>query len=157
VIISEMLGDGVYQAPAGSSLDFHGGSVRDVTAADGMLCGCSEPPPLKPEPPQLEVAKKSPPPPPPPVELPPETHVQVDAPFIYNGDAPDNEVVYTLAKLGTDKTLTVKLAPTVLPPPKHKKAPNLQPVNTASLDTSKKESHNIFRSIGRFFGKIFGS
>jgi len=40
VIVSEMLGDGVYQAPAGSSLDFHGGSVRDVTPPDGTLCGC---------------------------------------------------------------------------------------------------------------------
>ncbi len=155
VIVSEMLGDGVYQAPAGSSLDFHGGSVRDVTPGDGFLCGCAEPPPLKPEP-QVEVAKKEPPPPPSPVELPPETHVQIDAPFVYHGDEPNDDAVYTLAKLGTDNTLAVKLAPTVLPPPKQKKGPRLQPVSTASADVPKPESHNIFRKIGRFFGKIFG-
>src|SRR5512146_3426760 len=75
VIVSEMLGDGAYQAPAGSSLDFHGGSVRDVTPPDGTLCGCEEPPPLKPLPPAVEVAKNHEPPPPPSADLPPETHV----------------------------------------------------------------------------------
>lgn len=155
IIISEMFGDGVYQAPAGSSLDFHGGSVRDVTPPDGTLCGCADAPEIEPETPKIEVAKNEPPPPPPSIELPPETHVQVDAPFVYRGDEPDGETVYTLAKLGTDKSLLVKLAPTVLPPPK--KAPRIQPVSAVALEAPPKKPGGFFRRIGRFFGKIFGS
>lgn len=154
IIISEMLGDGVYQAPAGSSLDFHGGSVRDVTPPDGTLCGCEEPPPLKPLPPAVEVAKNHEPPPPPSADLPPETHVQVDAPFIYRADEPSDETMYTLAKLGTDDTLAVKLAPTVRPP---KRGAKLQTVSDTVVPNAKQESHGFFHKIGRFFGKIFGA
>jgi hypothetical protein len=154
VIISEMLGDGVYQAPAGSSLDFHGGSVRDVTPPDGVLCGCAEPPPIKAEPPTVEVAKTEPPPPAPAVELPPETHVQVDAPFIYRGDEPTDDMVYTLAKLGTNDSLAVKLAPTVLPP---RKGAKIRPVSDTVVERPRKESAGFFRKIGRFFGKLFGA
>jgi hypothetical protein len=154
IIVSEMLGDGVYQAPAGSSLDFHGGSVRDVTQPDGTLCGCADPPPLPQEQQRVtEVAKQEPPPPPVKEELPPETHVQIEAPFIYRGDEPDAETFYTVAKMGTDKTLTLKLAPTVLPP--SKKTPPAE-IKTVALERPKKESRGFFRKIGSFFGKIFG-
>jgi hypothetical protein len=153
IIISEMLGDGVYQAPAGSSLDFHGGSVRDVTPPDGTLCGCDEPPAIKPEQPVVEVAKQAPPPPPS-TELPPETHVQVDAPFVYHGDEPNSETMYTLAKLGTDDSLSVKLAPTVTSPAIGAK---FQTVSDTVVQRPKQESHGFFHKIGRFFGKIFGA
>jgi hypothetical protein len=157
IIVSEMLGDGVYQAPAGTSLDFHGGSVRDVTPPDGTICGCEEPPPVKLEPPPVtvEVAKQEAPAlPPPAAELPPETHVQVDAPFVYHGDEPNDDTIYTLAKLGTDNSLAVKLAPTVLPP---KKGARLPTVSEPAGEQPKKESRGFFRKIGRFFGKMFGS
>ena len=157
IIVSEMLGDGVYQAPAGSSLDFHGGSVRDVTPPDGTICGCAEPPPLPQEQQRVtEVAKQEPPPPSPPVqqELPPETHVQIEAPFIFHGDEPNADLFYTVAKMGTDKKLTLQLAPTVLPP---KKAPSAE-IKTVALESPpKKESRGFFKRIGSFFGKIFGS
>lgn len=157
VIVSEMLGDGVYQAPAGSSLDFHGGSVRDVTPPDGTLCGCAEPPSLPEEQQRLsEVAKQEPAPPSPPVqqELPPETHVQLDAPFIYQGNEPSGEAFYTVAKMGIDKTLALKLAPTVIPPAK--KTPPAE-VKTVALERPpKKESRGFLKRIGSFFGKIFG-
>ena len=155
IIISEMLGDGVYQAPAGSSLDFHGGSVRDVTPPDGTLCGCDEPPAIKPETPAVEVAtKREPPSPPPATELPPETHVQVDAPFVYRADEPSDDTIYTLAKLGTDDSLSVKLAPTVTSP---KKGAKLQAISDAAIPKARQESHGFFHKIGRFFGKIFGA
>ncbi|HEU5403023.1 MAG TPA: hypothetical protein VFU86_16825 [Terriglobales bacterium] len=155
IIVSEMLGDGVYQAPAGSSLDFHGGSVRDVTPPDGTLCGCEEPPPLKVEPTQVEVAKKEEPPPPPQsVQLPPETHVQVDAPFVYRADELSDEIMYSLAKLGTDDSLSVKLAPTVTPP---KQGAKLQAVSDTIDQKPKQQSRGFFRKIGRFFGRIFGA
>jgi hypothetical protein len=155
IIVSEMLGDGVYQAPAGSALDFHGGSVRDVTASDGTLCGCAEPPPLPQEQRVIEVAKQEPSPSPPvQQELPPETHVQIDAPFIYEGNAPSADMFYTVAKMGIDKTLTLKLAPTVIPPAK-KTAP--ADLKTVALERPpKKESKGFFKRIGSFFGKIFG-
>jgi hypothetical protein len=157
IIVSEMLGDGVYQAPAGTALDFHGGSVRDVTPADGMLCGCADPPPLPQEQQRtIEVTKQEAPPAPvaQPV-LPPETHVQIDAPFIFHGDEPNSDTFYTVAKMGIDKTLTLKLAPTVLPPSKKKSAPAT--VSTVAMERPKKESRGFFRRIGSFFGKIFGS
>ncbi len=154
IIISEMLGDGVYQAPAGSSLDFHGGSVRDVTPPDGTICGCADPPPLPQEQQRTtEVAKEEPPPPPPAQELPPETHVQIDAPFIYRGDEPNADVFYTVAKMGTDKKLTLRFAPTVLPP-KTQPAPEIKTV--AMEHPAKKESKGFFKKLGSFFGKIFG-
>jgi hypothetical protein len=155
IIVSEMLGDGVYQAPAGSALDFHGGSVRDVTASDGTLCGCAEPPPLPQEQRVIEVAKQEPSPSPPvQQELPPETHVQIDAPFIYEGNAPSADMFYTVAKMGIDKTLTLKLAPTVIPPAKKAAPADLKTV--AMERPPKKESKGFFKRIGSFFGKIFG-
>ncbi len=153
IIVSEMLGDGVYQAPAGTSLDFHGGSVRDVTPPDGTLCGCDEPPTLKPETLPVEVAKKQEPPPPS-TELPPETHVQVDAPFVYSGDAPNNEMMYTLAKLGAEESVAAKFEPTVVPPQQGAKT---QTVSDTVAEKSRKQSHGFFHKIGRFFGKIFGA
>jgi hypothetical protein len=155
VIVSEMLGDGVYQAPAGTALDFHGGSVRDVTPADGTVCGCAEPPPLPQQQRVTEVAKEEPPPAPvKQQELPPETHVQIDAPFIYHGDEPDDATFYSLAKMSTDNSLMLKLAPTVLPPSKKKGAHAV--VSTVAMEPPKKESRGFFRRIGSFFGKIFG-
>jgi len=156
IIVSEMLGDGVYQAPAGSALDFHGGSVRDVTVSDGTLCGCAEPPPIPQERREIELARQEPPPPSPPVkqELPPETHVQIEAPFIYEGNAPSADMFYTVAKLGIDKTLTLKLAPTVIPPAK--KVPPAEVKTVAMEQPSKKASRGFFKKIGSFFGKIFG-
>jgi hypothetical protein len=157
IIVTEMLGDGVYQAPAGSSLDFHGGSVRDVTPSDGTLCGCAEPPPLPQEQQRVpEVAKQEPPPTPPvQQELPPETHVQIEAPFIFQADEPNADTFYTVAKMGVDKTLTLKLAPTVIPP--SKKAPTAE-IKTVAMDQPpKKASKGFFKRIGSFFGKIFGS
>jgi len=156
VIISEMLGDGVYQAPAGSALDFHGGSVRDVTQANGLLCGCAEPPPVPAEKPVTEVAKQEPPPPPPVQPLPPETHVQIDAPFIFHGDEPNDDMVYTLAKIKTDEKLMVKLAPTVLPPSKKATKVYVPEPSAVATDTPKKEGRGFFRRIGSFFGRIFG-
>jgi hypothetical protein len=155
IIVSEMLGDGVYQAPAGSALDFHGGSVRDVTPSDGTLCGCEEPPPLPQEQQRAtEVAKQvEPPAPPVKQELPPETHVQIDVPFVFHGDDPSGDAFYTVAKMGIDKTLTLKLAPTVLPPSK-KTSGSLQ---TVAMEPSKKQSRGFFKRLGSFFGKIFGS
>lgn len=155
VIVSEMFGDGVYQVPAGSSVDFHGGSVRDVTPSTGRLCGCEEPPPIPQTKPATEVAKQEPPPPPPATQ-PPETHIQVDAPFIYKADEPNPEWMYTVAKLGTakDSEIALKLAPTVIPPEPPRQA---APVKTAAVDRPKKESQGFFKRIGRFFGRIFGS
>ena len=46
--------------------------------------------------------------------------MQIEAPFIYHGDEPNADLFYTVAKMGTDKKLTLQLMPTVLPP---KKAP----------------------------------
>ena len=156
IIVSEMLGDGVYQAPAGSSMDFHGGSVKDVTPPDGTLCGCAEPPPLPEEKQRvIEIAKQEPPPPPPSQELPPETHVQIDAPFIYQGDEPDNNTMITLAKMRSDRSSVLTLQPKVLPPGKKKITPP-KDVQTALVDHPKKESRGFFRKIGAFFGKIFG-
>lgn len=220
VIVNEMMGDGVYQVPAGTSIDFNGGSVKNAVVGAGESCGC---PVSEPSKPVTQLAEQKPPEPPQPtpaVEQPvPETHVQIDAPFVFNGDDPDPNVIYTIANLETKKQhdLEMRLEPTVVPPapdvdakthtiasltpppelakraakpvkklarskPKKAKrekvivaqkqtpppvtAPPPEPVKVARVQTppppasqqpAKKEETNLFKKIGSFFGKLFGS
>jgi len=156
VIVSEMMGDGVYQVPAGRSVDFRPGTVRDPE--EGLRpCGCPEPPPntrpdtLLAE--QTSPAPSHPPPPLPPVTTtqPVETHVQVDAPFIFQGDELKPAALYTLAKLQTVSSLEMvaKLQPSITPPTEK------TAVVAAKTDDKPEQKKGFFKKIGSFFGKIF--
>ena len=165
IIVNEMMGDGVYQVPAGQSLDFHSGTVQDPVA--GLRrCGCPEQeivpqpnqvvtaqtPAANPQP--VEPAPVPPQPAPTAATLPPsvETHLQVDAPFVYQGDDFKPESERLIAKLQTVSAIDAgaKLTPTVTPPtekPAMATGPEPRPV--------KKKSGGFFKKIGSFFGKMF--
>jgi hypothetical protein len=163
LIVSEMMGDGVYQVDTGKSVEFSNGNVRDATKTDPP-CGCPEP--LMPVVPNVVLTEQTPAlppatPAPVPVPVSPqaeapqrvETHVQVDAPFVFQGDELKPEALYTLAKLETVSTLDLqmKLQPTITPPAE-KPAPSKAP---KSDDRGEKKPKGFFKKIGSFFGKIF--
>ena len=155
VIVSEMMGDGMYQVPGGGSVDFHGGSVREAVPSNAP-CGCPEPPAM----PNSVVAQQPPAAPTPapaasaPAPQPPvtaqETHLQMDAPFVFHGDDLHQEIVHTLAQLQVVKAAEIesKLQPQVQPP-----APP-EPEKQATVPQKKK---SFFGKIGSFFGKLFKS
>lgn len=167
VVVSEMLGDGVYQVPAGRSIDFHAGTVQDPTAGQ-RRCGCPEqeipaavnnvltaqaPPPAAPAPEKMDEpttsGTPSTPPPPPNATQTVETHVQVDAPFVYHGDELRPEAEYTLAKMQTVSAMEVgtKLIPTITPPAAKSAA--------AQRGVHPEKKGGFFRKLGSFFGRMF--
>ncbi len=160
LLVTEMMGDGNIQVPGNSSVDFRNGSVASGVRDSGKLCGCAEPPPI-PEQTPVVAKEEPPPPPPPPVMQPPETHIEVDAPFIFRGDDPNPDMMYTLAKMQTNDVvnLSLKLQPTVMPPPEPAPKPVAAPAPEKKKDErapSKNPEGGFFKKMGRFFGKLFG-
>ena len=82
VIVSEILGGGSYQVAPDSAVTFAQGKIADAKKGSFAGCGCPAPPGLAPA-----VSTASPPPVPPPLEQkpPPETHLQMDTPMVYEG------------------------------------------------------------------------
>ena len=163
LVVSEMMGDGVYQVETGKSVQFSNGNVRETTQTDPP-CGCPES--VMPVVPDVVLTEKAPAPLPSvptsvPVPVSPqaeasnrvETHLQVDAPFVFQGDELKAEAVYTLAKIETVSTLdlAMKLQPTITPPPEK------LPASKASTPENRgdKKPRGFFKKIGSFFGKIF--
>lgn len=164
LVVNEMMGDGVYQVETGKSVEFSNGTVRDTTQTDPQ-CGCPESGmPVVPDvvltekapTPLPSVPRSVPVPPSPQAEAPHqrvETHVQVDAPFVFQGDELKPQALYTLAKMETVSTLDLgmKLQPTITPPPE-KRGPSKA---AKPEDRGEKKSKGFFKKIGSFFGKIF--
>jgi hypothetical protein len=163
LVVSEMIGDGVYQVETGKSVEFSNGTVRDTNQSDPP-CGCPES--VMPVVPDVVLTEKAPSPLPAvptsiPVPASPqaeahrqvETHLQVDAPFVFQGDELKPEAVYTLAKIETVSTLDLgmKLQPTITPPAE-------KPISSKaskSEDGGEKKKRGFFKKVGSFFGKIF--
>src|SRR5215472_3735515 len=85
VVVSEGMGEESYHVKPNETVIFNGGRISGAEPTQ-QSCGCPVPPPT-------QVAKVAPPPPPPsepasPQTAPPETHVVVDAPFIYRASDP---------------------------------------------------------------------
>lgn len=168
VIVSEMMGDGVYQVSAGDSIDFQGGTVANPRKS-ALPCGCPEP--ALDAPPQVIFAQKTPlppqqvPAPATPTTSEPtsaqsatlqasETHVQVDAPFVFRGAEPQPEVDAVLARMQTIAVLDLgsKLQPTVTMPVAPPPTQSPKAVKPAPPEQKKR---GFFRKLGSFFGKIF--
>src|SRR5271157_5047983 len=88
VVVSEGMGDASYQVKPNEAVIFNGGRISGAMPTHER-CGCPAPPPTQvavatppPQPtqPKPEEAKSDPPP--------PETHMVVDAPFIYRASDP---------------------------------------------------------------------
>lgn len=166
VVVSELLGDGVYQVKPTDQVMLHSGQLKSVAAAGPGSCGC--PPPTSPvllassakpvAAAQAPVAPSSGSTPmSPPVgpwrpgsetaALPPsnskDVHVQVDAPFVFRADEP--------ATAQPAPILAVEVLPFRSPTP-------AEPVETTVLAPAqtKPERHGFLGKLRGFFAAIFG-
>jgi hypothetical protein len=155
VVVSEGMGDASYQVKPNEAVLFKGGNIAGATPTRES-CGCPAPPPT-------QVAKVTPPPPPPPEPKaetpksdppPPETHMVVDAPFIYRASDPV-DLTENVAHLRME-TKPVNLYPVVLPPPTTS-AKKAKPATTqvASNGQPTEEKHGFFAKVSAFFASIF--
>jgi len=82
------------------------------------------------------------------------THLEMEAPFVYEADDPDKELNYLAARLRLTSGSTLPGA-TVLAPPE----PKPEPVKSAPVTTTEvskpKEKKGFFGKMGSFFSRIF--
>jgi hypothetical protein len=155
VVVSEGMGDASYQVKANEAVIFKGGNIAGATPTRES-CGCPAPPPT-------EVAKAAPPPPPPlPPKTeapksdppPPETHMVVDAPFVYRASDP-LDLTENVAHLHME-TKPVNLDPVVLPPPMTSaKKPKQATTQVRSSGQPTQEKHGFFAKVSAFLAAIF--
>ncbi len=154
IVVSEGMGDASYQVKPNEAVIFNGGRISGA-APTRESCGCPAPPPT-------QVAKAPPPQPvqptpgetksePPP---PPETHLVVDAPFIYRAEDPV-DITENVAHLRMESK-PIDLSPVVLPPPSVSKSS--KPATTEVAVSGQKpaqEKRGFFAKLGAFFAGIF--
>lgn len=150
IVISEGMGDASYQVKPNEAVIFNGGHISGATPTRES-CGCPAPPPT-------QVAKVTPPPdqPKPAESQPqePETHMVVDAPFIYRASDPV-DLTENVAHLRMESK-PMSFAPVVLPPPASAK--NSKPANAQAKADSQQpgpEKQGFFAKLGSFFASIF--
>src|ERR1017187_3010004 len=153
IVISEGMGDASYQVKPNEAVVFNGGRISGAVPTRES-CGCPAPPPT-------QAAKATPPPvQPKPAEAksdppPPETHMVVDAPFIYRAEDPV-DLTENVAHLKMESK-PINIDPVVLPPPPTS-AKTSKPARTevtASGQKPAQEKHGFFAKLGSFFGSIF--
>lgn len=152
IVISEGMGDASYQVRPNEAVIFKGGRISGALPTRES-CGCPAPPPTQvakatpPPPPATETPKSDPPP--------PETHMVVDAPFIYRAEDPV-DITENVAHLKLE-TKPMNLDPVVLPPPTSSaKVPD--PATTRVAAGGQKptqEKHGFFAKLGSFFASLF--
>ncbi len=176
LIVSEMSGDGIYQVKPNVQLVFKNGKVADPTGIVPPDCGCPAPPePVlqqqqaeekksepKPEPGKQMVATAAPALPPmanevnlPTRTVPSEmTHLEMEAPFVYQAGDPDKELNYVASRLRLTEGSELPRAE-VAEPPAAKPEPQ-KVVSVAAVQTPKSTGkRGILGKIGGFFARIF--
>ncbi|HEY4959767.1 MAG TPA: hypothetical protein VII29_02815 [Terriglobales bacterium] len=151
IVISEGMGEASYQVKPNEAVIFNGGRISGA-APTRESCGCPAPPPtpvakVTPPPPQPETPKSDPPP--------PETHMVVDAPFIYRAEDPV-DLTENVAHLKMESK-PIYLDPVVLPPPATA-AKSSKPAHTEVTTSGQKatqEKHGFFAKLSSFFASIF--
>jgi len=148
LIVTELMGDGTYQVKPDEQVLFHGGSVAAPDHIVGS-CGCPAPAPvMRAEAPPAPAAPPLTPP------LPPENgvHVEVEAPFVFHGEARAEEVQPTA-------TLRLASAPAphlpdeaLAPAPPTAVEPKVTP---PSQTTAKPAKKGFFGKMKSFFGAVF--
>ncbi len=155
VVVSEGMGEESYQVKPNEAVIFNGGRISGAMPTRES-CGCPVPPPT-------QVAKATPPPPPPPPKVeeaktdPPEpqTHMVVDAPFVYRASEPV-DLTENVAHLKMESK-PMSFEPVVLPPPttSAKNAKPTKPQTTAKTDQPAQQKSGFFSKVGAFFAAIF--
>jgi hypothetical protein len=162
-IVYEQMGDGIYQVPPGSQVLFRDGTVRNPDTLIPGDCGCppaqnlraeTEPKPMpsRPEEPARAGNPGEPALSRPPSPAPGELHVQVDAPFVFRGDAPTAPPPPIVAQLESRGLPPMLLAVPALPPAAPPAPPSKPPVQMAE---AKPPSKGLFHRIKAMFGSIF--
>ncbi|HZD31736.1 MAG TPA: hypothetical protein VE779_08740, partial [Candidatus Angelobacter sp.] len=151
VVVSEGMGDASYQVKPNEAVVFNGGRISGAMPTHES-CGCPAPPPM-------QVARVASPPPAatePPKSGPPEpqTHMVVDAPFIYRAGDPVN-LTENVAHLRRESK-PMGFEPVVTPPPPSAKAAKAEKTATAT-NTAKpaQPKQGFFGKISAFFAGIF--
>ena len=161
IIVTELMGDGVYQVRPGEQVNFREGRVAAPEATAPLDCGCPPspavehaavkpvPPPVATEKPVSVLAATRPPETAPPPELAPgDLHVQVDLPLVFNAvevaPAPP-EVAWDSLPLASVPVLAAAVqVPIFTSPGSAADAPKLE---------KKKKKGGFFGLFSRLFGK----
>lgn len=151
VVVSEGMGDASYQVKPNEAVIFNGGRISGAMPTHES-CGCPAPPPTQvakatPPPPKPEAPKADPPP--------PETHMVVDAPFIYRAEEPV-DLTENVAHLRMESK-PVNFDPVVLPPP-GTSAKNAKPANAqtrADSQNKAQQKQGFFAKLSAFFAAMF--
>jgi hypothetical protein len=157
LIVSEMMGDGIYQVKPGEQLMFRGGHVAHPETLEAYDCGCPPPPPNlqraaapPPEPPAKPAATEPPPTPPQPPAG--EVHVQVDAPFVFRAREPEPPSAEMMARVRLRAVPSLPV--TVLPPPQQ--APLAAPAQVSRTEPAEKpRKRGFFGKVRAFFASLF--
>jgi hypothetical protein len=170
--VSEAIGDESYQVKQQEAVLFKGGHVKGA-APTRQSCGCPAPAPV-------QVARAAPPPPAVPSKSPPtsgaalsaaldqasaapsqidpsppvvaDSHLTVDAPFVFHGDDTPPALTEIVSHLKLDSSQPLAMQPTVLPPSKQKKKEEARQQTVAANPSEQK---GVFGKIGAFFASIF--
>lgn len=152
VVVSEMMGNGIYQVKTGDSIVFKNGKLSEVAPSDEP-CGCPAPRAAV-----VEATHTPDTPLPPPVApssqpVSPDTHVEIETPFVFHGDAPAEDATYGVSKLRTRGATQLALK---LQPQTAAVASSVATVKPEPAKTQPAKQRGFFSSIGRFFSKMFG-
>ena len=170
VVVSEGMGEESYQVKPNEAVIFNAGHISGAMPTHES-CGCPKPPPTQVaevkspptqvaevQPPPTQVAEVKPPPTPP-AETPktdppePQTHMVVDAPFIYRASDPV-DLTENVAHLRLESK-PMGFEPSVLPPATPAKKEKPSKYITAGTSKPSQQKHGFFSKIGAFFASIF--
>ncbi len=161
LIVTELMGDGVYQVKPNEAVLFHEGRVANPEPLKGE-CGCPAPAPAAaPATPPAETVltfKKTPPPSVSqplnvPAPAPNEVHVEVDAPFIFRADEPVPPPIEPAVRLSSAAAPRFPLV--AAPPPAPAAAPAPAPTAAKQQPRPKPQKKSFFGKVGSFFAAIF--
>jgi len=154
ITISESMGDATYQVKPDETVVFQGGHLNDAVHSR-QNCGCARSVPV-----QVAQAPPAPAPPTPASAAaieparpaPPDQHLALEAPFIFHGNQPVDDLAPQIALLRVENRRLVQLEPMVLPPPPNAKK---HPAKETVTQEAKKAPHGFFAKLATFFASVF--